>query len=239
MPKFGSIYTRSTIIKALNTPLPFDSEEEFNNSTSPTSQVIPAPMAQEATLRDYFAPLATGPPTCIVLPETTALSYGIRPQIVSMLPKFHGFDREDPYQHLNKFLTVLNTFKERDLSDEEVRLRLFPFSLEDRATLWLHNLPANSITSWAELSKKFLNKYYPIKKTNTMIDAIRNFRQKDNEVFFDTWERFQDLLIRCPHHKIDATEQVRIIYRGLNYETRNAVESMNNGADAPLKGVSF
>jgi len=57
-------------------------------------------------------------------------------------------------------------------------MRLFPFSLKEKAKHWFHSLAPNSITSWAQLQQEFLKKYFLIKKTNDIrraITSISNF----------------------------------------------------------------
>ena len=46
-------------------------------------------------------------------------------------------ENEDPYNHLNDFHVVCQTLKYENFSDDDVKLRLFPFSLKDRARSWL------------------------------------------------------------------------------------------------------
>ena len=86
-------------------------------------------MAAERALKDYFAPITANLPTCIVLLPNAATQFKIRPATISMLPSFHGLNRENPYTHLSKFLNVYATFRNQNLDEENVRLRLFPFSL--------------------------------------------------------------------------------------------------------------
>ena len=62
-----------------------------------------------------------------------------------------------------------------------MRLRLFPFSLQDCAKKWLNSLPAGSITTWEDLSKKFLSKFFLLKKTTKLRNEIANFVQSDNK----------------------------------------------------------
>ncbi|KAA3460881.1 Retrotransposon gag protein [Gossypium australe] len=50
------------------------------------------------------------------------------------------------------------------------------------------------------MTKKFLVKYFPPDKTSKLRNVIFSFVQFDIEIFYDTWERFKDLLRRCPHH---------------------------------------
>jgi hypothetical protein len=159
-----------------------------------------------------------------------------------MLPSFHGLDRESAYTHLGKFLVVCNTFKNHNISDDGIRLRLFPFSLHDSATRWLNSLPPNSITTWDELVKRFMTKYYPVSLTNSMRKSIQEFKQKPTEQFPETWDRFQDLLLRCPHHGIDKSQLVQYFYNGLTSTSRTLVQSMHKGkfmALTPTEAYKF
>ena len=107
-----------------------------------------------------------------------------------LLSLMHYLENEDPYNHLNDFHAIFQTFKYENFSDDDVKLRLFPFSLKDRARSWLNTLPANSITSWEQMVTKFLNKYFPVHKTNAIRREISEFTQREDEKFFETWERF-------------------------------------------------
>ena len=56
-------------------------------------------------------------------------------------------------------------FRVNGVPNDAIRLRLFPFSLKDRAKEWLNSLPSGSISDWATLAQKFLAKYFPLAKT--------------------------------------------------------------------------
>jgi len=75
--------------------------------------------------------------------------------------QFRGSPMEDPNLHLSVFLEVCDTLKINRGSNDAIRLRLFPFSLRDKARAWLHSLPPGSITTWDELTKVFLTKFFP------------------------------------------------------------------------------
>lgn len=55
------------------------------------------------------------------------------------------------------FLEICSTFKFQIFYDESVRLRLFPFSLKEKAKEWLNSNVSGSITSWEILVSKSLN----------------------------------------------------------------------------------
>jgi len=81
-------------------------------------------------------------------------------------------------------------------------MRLFPFSLKERAKHWFHSLAPNSVTSWAQLQQDFLNKNFPIGKTNDIRIAITSISQYKGEQLYETRERLKDLLSSCPHHVV-------------------------------------
>ena len=60
---------------------------------------------------------------------------------------FHGFPSENPNMHLTNFIKACDTIKYNGVTEEALRLRLFPLSLGDRAKHWLISQPSDSITS--------------------------------------------------------------------------------------------
>ena len=61
--------------------------------------------------------------------------------------QFHGLASENPNTHLTNFIQVCNTVKYNGVTDEALRLRLFPLSPSDKAKHWLTSQPPDSITS--------------------------------------------------------------------------------------------
>jgi hypothetical protein len=53
------------------------------------------------------------------------------------VPKFHGLDSESPYLHLKEFDEVCATLHLNNVTDDVVKLTLFPFSLKEKAKSWL------------------------------------------------------------------------------------------------------
>ena len=74
---------------------------------------------------------------------------------------FHELPSENLNMHLTNFMEVCDTIKYNGVTEEVVRLRLFPLSLGDRAKHWLTSQPPDSITSWNNLVQKFLTKFFP------------------------------------------------------------------------------
>ncbi|XP_020270991.1 uncharacterized protein LOC109846180 [Asparagus officinalis] len=107
---------------------------------------------------------------------------------------------------------------------------IFPFSLRDKARAWLHSLPAGSITTWDQLSRAFLAKYFPPSKTSQMRNQITIFVQKEGESLYEAWERYKELLRMCPHHGLEKWLINHTFYNGLTYNTRMTVDAAAGGA---------
>jgi len=88
------------------------------------------------TLRDHVNPTRTNTPSCIVFPPD-ASHFNFKSDIIQLLPSFHGLDLENPYLHLREFEEVCNTFDDLNYSMNTIRLKLFSFSLKDKAKTWL------------------------------------------------------------------------------------------------------
>jgi len=96
------------------------------------------------TLRDQMNPTRTSAPSCIVFP-LDASHFNFKPDIIQLLHSLHGLDLENPYLHLMEFEEVCNTYNDSNCSMNTIRLKLFPFSLKDKAKTWLQNLRPGSI----------------------------------------------------------------------------------------------
>ena len=89
------------------------------------------------SMRDHIHPPRLSAPSCIV-PSTEEMV--VRPYLVPLLPTFHGMESENPYTHIREFEEVFNTFKEDTTTVDLMRLKLFPFTLKDKAKIWLNSL---------------------------------------------------------------------------------------------------
>ncbi|XP_058753187.1 uncharacterized protein LOC131626388 [Vicia villosa] len=88
---------------------------------------------------------------------------------------------EDPHLHLRQVLDVASNFKILGVTDDAFGLRIFAYSLRDRAKSWLNFLEPNFIATWNDLVEKFLAKYFPPSKNTKMRNEITSFRQGDDE----------------------------------------------------------
>ena len=83
-------------------------------------------------LINHMNPIKTSAPSCIVFPPE-ASHFNFKPDIIQLLPSFHGLDLENPYLYLRECEEVCNTYNDLNCSMNTIRLKLFPFSLKDKA----------------------------------------------------------------------------------------------------------
>ncbi|MCH87321.1 hypothetical protein A2U01_0008188, partial [Trifolium medium] len=168
----------------------------------------------------------------IVNPAIQANNFELKPSLLQIVQQnqFFGNPTEDPNLHLSVFVQFADTLKSNGVDPEAIRLRLFPFSLRDRARAWLQSLPSNSITTWNELKKAFLARYFPPSKTAQLRNQITCFRQTNGESLFEAWERYKDIMRACPHHRLEKWLIIHTFYNGLLYNTRMTIDAAVGGA---------
>ena len=110
-------------------------------------------------------------------PPIQANNFELKAMTLQMLQNFmfHGLSTENPNMHLTSFIEVCDTIKYNGVTEEALRLRLFPLSLGDRAKHWLTSQPPDSITSWNDLVQKFMTKFFPPAKIAQLVqDTIHS-----------------------------------------------------------------
>ncbi|GKB51386.1 hypothetical protein Tco_0902139 [Tanacetum coccineum] len=88
-------------------------------------------------------------------------------------------DHEDANEHIEKVLEIVNLFHIPNITIDQVMLRAFPMSLTGAASRWLRNEPTGSTTTWEE----------------------------PNENLYQAWERFKELLMKCPQHYLTEMQE--------------------------------
>ena len=85
-------------------------------------------------IRDY-GHLFTVTPPLIRTPTIQANNFELKSITLQLLQgiQFHGHSFEDPNAHILNFLEVCDTVRYNGVSDDAIQLRLFPFSLKEKA----------------------------------------------------------------------------------------------------------
>ncbi|GJW27558.1 zinc finger, CCHC-type containing protein [Tanacetum coccineum] len=178
------------------------------------------------TLGDYSKPSHEGNRNTIELPKGNNV-VPLRSdtiQLVQIGCSFRGIRSQDPIQHLKDLLKLVDLLDLDVPNRERTRIRLFQFSFRDQASNWLEYLIAGSISTWDDLTTRFLAQFFLPRRTVKLKNDILMFQQHQGESLSEAWTRFKDLLQKVPHHSIDRWLQVQIFYDHVNPATRRTID---------------
>nr|GEU29867.1 hypothetical protein [Tanacetum cinerariifolium] len=115
------------------------------------------------------------------------------------------------------------------VSNDAIKLMLFPYSLEGAAKIWYEKEPPQSVLTWGDLVSKFVNHFFPPLKITHLKNEITRFTQKFKETFGETGERFKEMLRQCPHHGFSELHQINSFYNGLNDHEQDSLNVAAGG----------
>ena len=176
---------RSSASETVNITVDLDEaflEEEEDNHVTPTS---PQPNQNTKTpegniykrLKDYSAPTSRGFASAVVFPNehTDVHLHAGDIWMIQSACQFHGSKPENPILHIKDFLKIVDTIHPDGTTKDTSRLRLFPFTLYDKAKDWYDKLPVESIFTWEQLISNFYEKFFPAGRTSALRDKILLF----------------------------------------------------------------
>nr|GEY86535.1 reverse transcriptase domain-containing protein [Tanacetum cinerariifolium] len=134
-----------------------------------------------------------------------------------------------PEQHLDKFFHVTQSIKVNGVTDDALHLYLFPHSLTHHATAWFDCLPRNSITTFEQMAKMFLEQYFPPSMVTKLRNEITNFRQCPDESLFEAWERYKLSIDHCSNHNMLPVTQIDTLYNGLTLRHHDTINAAAGG----------
>ncbi|GJZ88394.1 reverse transcriptase domain-containing protein [Tanacetum coccineum] len=143
--------------------------------------------------------------------------------------KFDGYLRADPHDHIREFLAICNMFRYGEMQSEAVKLLIFPFSLCDKAKTWFNELNEESITSWEQIRRAFINRFFPPSLFNRLLLKIRNFSQLVYESLIDAWLQLKSMLQKCHGHGLTKGAIIQMFYHGLDEPTQGILDGTAGG----------
>ncbi|KAK8619607.1 hypothetical protein V6N13_135889 [Hibiscus sabdariffa] len=212
-----------------------EQDPPWQHPPAPAGRAIVPPIPQNnqqqplRTVHDYLAEDLEGLNPTVTIPEFEAEHFELKPVMFNMLNtlgQFGGSPAENARQHLKSFLEICNSFKIHGVSNDVLKLKLFPYSLRDKAKEWWNNLPPGSLQSWTELCRSFLAKFSYTNMTDNLRNQITSFRQEDDEAMHEAWEHYRDLFRRCPKHGLPEWTQVSIFYNFVNTPDASANDTL-------------
>ncbi|XP_076914824.1 uncharacterized protein LOC143573953 [Bidens hawaiensis] len=120
--------------------------------------------------------------------------------------------------------------KPHNITEDLIKLRAFPFALQDSAREWLYYLPPGSVTTWNGLARLFLDKYFPEVKASLLRKEIIAIKQAKREALHTYCERFKKLCARCPQHGISEHQLLQYFFEGLAPMERRLINASSGGA---------
>ncbi|GKC58369.1 hypothetical protein Tco_1085967, partial [Tanacetum coccineum] len=164
------------------------------------------------TMKQYLALSRENQAPGVVKPEIRGIvNFEIKSQFMQELREdtFSGNKNEDDHDHVDR---VLNNVT---------------------AKRWVDRLTPGAVNTWDLLKKAFIQRYCPPSKTVKRLEDIHNLKQESDDSLYQAWERYNDLLYKCPTHDINSHQKVNIFYKGLSTMNRQLLDS-----HGPIPGMT-
>nr|GEV33284.1 reverse transcriptase domain-containing protein [Tanacetum cinerariifolium] len=204
----------------------------LNNSEMATEGNGDLPIPDLRTMEELCLPSLNGrggPIAPIAIKET---NIGLKNDMIQKVQnscQFHGRPGGDANKHLDNFLHVTQSIKVNGITDDALRLYLFPHSLTHHAIAWFDRLLRNSINTFEQMAKMFLGTYFPPSMVTKLRNEITNFRQHPDELLFEAWEHYKLSINRCPNHNMLPVTQIDTFYNGLTLRHRDTINATAGG----------
>ncbi|XP_056846028.1 uncharacterized protein LOC108846717 [Raphanus sativus] len=158
----------------------------------------------------YDRPNINGHRLGIRAPAVEANNFEVKPGLLNVIEnnKYHGLAVEDPFDHLDKFDSYCGLSKTNG---------------------WEKSLPSDSITTWDDCKRAFLEKFFSTSRTAKLRNEISSFQQKNLEGFSEAWERFKGYQAQCPHYGFSKESLLSTFYRGALPKYRSRLDTASNG----------
>nr|GEZ20261.1 reverse transcriptase domain-containing protein [Tanacetum cinerariifolium] len=187
------------------------------------------PVPDLRTMEELCQPSLNGRGGLIAPIAIQATNFGLKNDMIQQVwnsCQFHGLPGDDVNKHLDKFLHVTQSIKVNGVTDDALYLYLFPHSLTHHAIAWFDRLLRNSINTFEQMAKMFLEKYFPPSMVTKLRNEITNFCQRPDESLFKAWKYYKLSIDRCPNHNMLLVTQIDTFYNSLtlrHHDTINVV----------------
>nr|GEV23711.1 reverse transcriptase domain-containing protein [Tanacetum cinerariifolium] len=124
---------------------------------------------------------------------------------------------------------IQQSIKVNGVTDDALHFYLFPHSLTHHATALFDRLLRNSINTFEQMAKMFLEKYFPPSMVTKLRNEITNFRKRPDESLFEAWERYKLSIDRCLNHNMLPITQIDTFYNDLTLRHRDTINAAARG----------
>ncbi|CAN6586186.1 unnamed protein product [Malus baccata var. baccata] len=190
--------------------------------------------ADNRTIKELSASgLDNAAPLCIqyprAAPDKTA-EFELKSSLLHHIPKYHGLSMEDPNKHLKEFEVVCSSMLPVNVDESILKMKAFPFSLQEKAKDWLYELAPGTVTSWESMKRAYLEKFFPTSRVILLRKRISGIQQDEGESFPTYYERFKSLVASCPQHQMKEELLLQYFYEGLLPIERQMLDASAGGA---------
>lgn len=119
----------------------------------------------------------------------------------SVLPNLKGMRLEDSKTFLFEFEIICRSYV---YSLHIQKLNFFPTTLKDKSLRWFMTLGTNSIRTWDDMKRVFLEKYKNHYKHHDLRNEVFKMNKKDDENIEDLVERFTYNIKRSKLHNLGS-----------------------------------
>ncbi|KAL5572690.1 hypothetical protein UlMin_022287 [Ulmus minor] len=96
-----------------------------------------------------------------------------------------------PSEHLDKYITWINLNEE----SHALLCMLFSMNLGGYIRVWFHNLPTGSISSFQDLSNRFVGQFAEEKPVRKPMDSLKSVRQCKTKSLHGYIKRFNEAVL--------------------------------------------
>nr|GEW57955.1 reverse transcriptase domain-containing protein [Tanacetum cinerariifolium] len=199
------------------------------------------PVPDLRTMKELCQPSLNGRGGPIAPIAIQAMNFGLKKDMIQQVKnfcQFHGLPGDDANNHLDKFLHVTQSIKVNGVTDDALRLYLFPHSLTHHATAWFDHLPRNSINTFKKMAKLFLDIFYnglTLRHRDTINAAAGGtFMKRHPEEFYDLIEN-----MTAHNNDWDTSTQLTTVGHTQNVYVAGAYQgNIITNPNEDLKGIT-
>ena len=121
--------------------------------------------------KEHYTPIGSDGFTKITTNLGDNVNFKIDVSFLNALPSYHGLPHENPYTFLEELIGRCSLYHIPGVSQDVLKMRIFPETSRDRAREWHRNL-GRKFESWNEIEECFMKKFYTPGRTNQVRQEI-------------------------------------------------------------------
>ena len=126
-------------------------------------------------------------------------------------PKFQQFDgKGNSKRHIAHFTETCNNAG----TDGDLLMKQFVHTFQGNALDWYTDLEPESIDSWEQMEKEFLNSFYSTRRTRSLLE-LTNMKQWKDEPVVDYINRWRLLSLDCKD-RLSESSRVAMCIQGMH-----------------------